>query len=269
MTTMAAHLRWLTRTALLMTLVAVLVAEDELEVEGHAGDDESEPAGNREKINEQFRSELFKDIDPSRLGKTQKLKMEDFTEKKLGPTARTETEIAADTNRCGRALECGSCLELGCAWCLSAEKCIADVAGEFASQGKEHGCPGGPDEHISGHENWQHLSACPSYDALRCDECSSIVHQIGNSLASRHRTKKISQRTPPVISELELLDLFESEVCTPKTYSGYGAKVNQTSKELQLSGPGVPGENLEGELKSVGFKKKVRPRVPSVLACRR
>jgi hypothetical protein len=38
---------------------------------------------------------------------------------------------------------------------------------------------------------------------------------------------------------------------------------------LQLSGPGVPGENLEGELKSVGFKKKVRPRVPPVLACRR
>jgi hypothetical protein len=258
----AQRLLWLTRTALLVSLVVALAAEDELEVEEqaeHDSDEASEQAKKKEKINAEFRSELFKDIDPSRLGKTQKLTMDDFEEKKLGPTERTETEIAADTNRCGRALECSSCLELGCAWCLSGEQCIADVAGEFASQGKQYGCPGGPDNHISGHENWKHLSACPSYDALKCDECSAIVHNIGHSLASLHGTNKIRNRNPPVISELELLDLFESEVCTPETYSEYGAKVNQSSKELQLSGPGVRGESLEGDLKSVGFKKKVRP----------
>ena len=254
---MAKRLRLLTHTCLLVVLVAGLAAEDELNVEDQGGDEESEQKKGREKADAQFRSELFKDIDPSRLGKTQKLTMDDFTEKKLGPTERTEAEVAADANRCGRALECSSCLELGCAWCLSAEKCIADVAGEFMSQGKEHGCPGGPDEHISGHENWKHLSACPSYDALKCDECSGIVHQIGQSLASHHSTNKVKRRTPPVISELELLDLFESEICTPNTYSDYGAKVNQTSKQLQLCGPGVPGENLDGELKSVGFKKQV------------
>lgn len=266
---MARRLSWLTRTVLLVSLLVALAAEDELEVEDQADHDSDrapEQRKTKEQINAEFRSELFKDIDPSRIGKTQKLTMDDFEEKKLGPTERTESEIAADTNRCGRALECSSCLELGCAWCLSGEQCIADVAGEFASQGKEHGCPGGPDEHISGHENWKHLSACPSYDALKCDECSAIVHQIGDSLANLHRTKKIRQRNPPVISELELLDLFESEVCTPETYSDYGAKVNQSSKQLQLSGPGVPGESLKGELQSVGFKKKVRISFMSVFA---
>jgi hypothetical protein len=255
---MAARLGWF---VLLALVVGSGFAEDELEVNEHSDEGEEEQPevdDTRKKINEEFRSELFKDVDPSRLGETQKLTMDDFTEKKLGPTERSNTEVAADANRCGRALACGECLELGCAWCMSGEQCIADVAGEFMSLGQEHGCPGGPDEHISGHENWKHLSACPSYDALKCDECSGIAHQIGQSLAKLHGTKRVRNRSPPVISELELLDLFESEVCTPETFAIYGAKVNDTSKELQLSGPGVLGESLSGDIKSEGFKKKVR-----------
>ena len=42
--------------------------------------------------------------------------------------------------------------------------------------------------------------------------------------------------------------------------------MNQSSKQLQLSGPGVPGESLKGELQSVGFKKKVRISFMSVFA---
>ena len=186
--------------------------------------------------------------------------VDDFTEKKMGPTERNETEKARDANSCGRALECGVCLDQGCAWCLNSEECIADVAGEFMSLGKDQGCPGGPDAHISRHENWKGMGSCPSNDALKCDECGAIAYQITHQLATLHATKKVRNRTPPVISEIELLDLFEAEICTAETFEVYGARVNSTSKELVLAGPGVPGGKLDGNFTNEGFKKTLLAR---------
>lgn len=119
--------------ATVLLLGLALADDDEVSVEDHDPEveKETEAKAKREEINKKFHDELFADVDPAKIGKTEKLSMDDFTEKNLSPTERNETEKARDANSCGRALECGGCLDQGCAWCLNSEECIADVAVRF------------------------------------------------------------------------------------------------------------------------------------------
>ena len=223
--------------------------DDELTVEESTERTREKVTGGKKEADRRFSEELFEGIDPSRLGETKKLSMDDFVVQDPTGSRRNESEVASDSNRCGRALECGDCLAAKCAWCLATQRCTPDVIGA------DHGCPAGPDEHISSKDEWTGLKACPSYDALKCDECRAIAHQVAAALTTRQARPAVAKRSPPRLTELELLDLFEDTACVEEAFGSYGARVNSTSGELQLAGPGVAGELLDSELTNEGFKK--------------
>ena len=151
-----------------------------------------------------FSEELFKGIDPSRLGETKKLSTEDFKLHDPTGSRRNQSQVASDTNRCGRALDCGECLAAACAWCLASQRCLPDFVGAA------HGCPGGPDEQISVNDEWTGLAVCPSRDALKCDECRAVAYQVSAALTTHEARPVVAKRSPARLTELELLDLVEA-----------------------------------------------------------